>query len=66
MRTFLAGVVRRNHQHPATTPVLLVFNLAAPFAPSLIQDDAIQAGFLFTLRPGFSLVPAADFDMFRP
>ena len=48
-RTGSAGVVRRHGNQMPTTPRQLVVQLAAEFAPALVEDGAIQAGLLADL-----------------
>ena len=48
-RTRSAGVVRRHGNQIPTAPRQLVVQLAAEFAPTLVEDGAIQAGLLFHL-----------------
>src|SRR5450631_957188 len=42
----LTGVVRRHCQQHAASPLRLVFQLPPELSPSLIEDGAIQSGFL--------------------
>ena len=48
-RTGSAGVVRRYGNQMPAAPRQLVVQLAAEFAPALVEDGAIQAGILFDL-----------------
>ena len=59
----LAGVGRVYRQHLTASPCLLIFELAAQLKPALINIERFSPDFARTLRPGWLVVPAADFDM---
>ena len=60
-----AGMVRRNSQQHAAVPRDLVAKLPPEFTPTLIEDGAIEAGFLAHFLARLFAVPLEDLDKFR-